>query len=64
MGDCEYSMGGGLADGDGVRGNSDNGGLSTGDDFIIGTTVRNIFVGPSSWDDDDDDERNVRPSLL
>lgn len=61
IGDCEYMcIGGGLADGDGVRGNSDNGGLSTGDDF--GTTVR--ISGPSSCDDDDEDDRNVRPSLL
>lgn len=56
-----------LEDGDGVRGNSDNGGLSngsTGDDFMMGTTLPKIFVGASSWDEDDDDDRNVRPSLL
>lgn len=56
-----------LEDGDGVRGNSDNGGLSngsTGDDFMMGTTLPKIFVGASNCDDDDDDDRNVRPSLL
>lgn len=54
-------------DGLGVRGSSDGGGLSmasTGEDFIIGTIVRNAFVGASSCDDDDDDDKNVRPSLL
>lgn len=63
----EYIIGGGLADGDGVRGSSDSGGLSrasAGDDFSMGTTVRNRFVGASNCDEDDDDDRKVRPSLL
>lgn len=61
-GDVAEQIGG--LDGLGVRGISGGGELSTGDDFIIGTTVRDEFVGASNCDDDDDEDKNVRPSLL
>lgn len=62
-----YNIGGlsELSDGLGVRGGNSFG--SAGDDLIMGTVVFSKFTEPdagkSRWDDDDDDERNVRPSL-